>query len=140
MTAKHREDIWYEAGIPRQGAELHEAINEGFSYQVYNNLSSVSGLNKKELARITAIPPATLRRRAKAGKFSKDESDRLHRFVKVLNASVELYGGNRETAMRWMNRPVRGLGYRKPIDMIGTSAEADEVIALIRRIEWGVIT
>ncbi len=139
MAAKKKKDIWYETGVPRQGAELHEALDEGFPYKVYNKLSEVSGLSKKEIAAIVSISPATLSRRARAKKFNKSESDRLHRFVKVLDVTTEFYGGDREVAMRWMTRPVRGLDYRKPIDMLGTSAEADEVIGLLECIEWGVI-
>ncbi len=139
MKEKNHKDIWYVAGVPREGAKLYESLNRGFSYQVYNRLSTLSGLTKKEISRIASISPATLRRRAKTGKFSKDESDRLYRFLKVLDAATDFYGGDREIAIRWLTGPVRGLGYRKPVDMLGTSAETDSVIKLIERLEWGVI-
>ena len=55
-TGKHK-DIWYETGIPRQEAELHECLEAGFPYQVYNKLADISGLSKKEVAEAAAIAP-----------------------------------------------------------------------------------
>ncbi len=113
-------------------------MNEGFSYQIYNKLSAISGLDKKELARITLISPATLQRRAKAGRFNKNESDRLYRFVKVLEAATGLFAGDKEAAMDWLTHPVRGLGYKKPVDLLGTSVESDQILNLIGCLEHGI--
>lgn len=136
-TGKHK-DIWYETGIPRQEAELHKCLEAGFPYQVYNKLADISGFSKKEVAEAAAISPATLARRSKAKRFNKDESDRLYRFARVLDAATGLFEGDREAAINWMKRPVRGLGYRKPVDMLQTSAETDSVVGLIECLEHGV--
>ena len=69
--------FWKTVGIPARGARLHEALREGVSYVVYKQLVSVAGLEHQELARYLVIPPATLRRRAKAGKF-KVEVGKIH--------------------------------------------------------------
>ncbi|BBI65756.1 hypothetical protein HSBAA_PA_3590 (plasmid) [Vreelandella sulfidaeris] len=45
-----------------------------------------SGLESKELARYVVIKPATLQRRATAGRFKQDEGDRLYRFAEVYRA------------------------------------------------------
>ncbi len=91
-----------------RGARLHEALREGVSYVVYKQLVSVAGLEHQELARYLVIPPATLRRRAKAGKFKVEESDRLYRFAEVLKAAIDLFEGDRERAVHWLSNPVRG--------------------------------
>lgn len=39
-----------------------------------------------------------------------------------------------------MTRPVRGLGDRRPMDMLSTSAESQAVIDLIVRLEHGVFS
>lgn len=138
MAEKHK-DIWYEAGIPRKEAELHKCLETGFPYQVYNKLADISGFSKKDIAKAAVISPATLARRSKAGRFSRDESDRLYRFARVLEAATGFFGGDREAAMDWLTNPVLGLGDRRPVDMLKTSAEADSVVVLIERLKHGII-
>ena len=138
--ARRQKDFWAVVGMPARGKELHDELHGGFSYKVYNNLAALSGLSKKELAEAAVISPATLQRRARAGKFNRDESDRLYRLAKILKAATDLYEGDMETAKTWLRKPVRGLGNRKPIDMLATSAETEEVMDLIGRLEHGVFT
>jgi putative toxin-antitoxin system antitoxin component (TIGR02293 family) len=124
--------------MPARGAKLHQALREGVPYQVYINLAAVARLEQKNLAKYVAIPPATLQRRAKAGRFKTDESDRLYRFAEVLKAATDLFEGDQERACVWMSSPVRGLGGRRPVEMVATSAEAEAVLDLIGRLEHGV--
>ncbi|MGP9652833.1 type II RES/Xre toxin-antitoxin system antitoxin [Halomonas sp. AOP35-4E-18] len=130
--------FWQIVGIPARGAQLYDALKEGMSFTVYKKLVAASGLEHKELARYVAIPPATLQRRAKAGKFNVDESDRLYRFAEVFNATTELFEGDNDRARQWLLNPVRGLGDRRPVDMLATSAETEAVLDLIGRLEHGV--
>lgn len=130
--------FWQTVGIPARGAQLYNVLKEGMSFTVYKKLVAASGLEHKELARYVAIPPATLQRRAKAGQFNVDESDRLYRFAEVLNAASELFEGDNERARQWLLNPVRGLGGRRPLEMIATSAETEAVLDLIGRLEHGV--
>ena len=133
-----RNDFWVAAGVPANAGELHRALHKGFSYSVYDKLAALSGLDKKEVARAAVIKPATLRRRARAGKFNQNESDRLYRFAKVLKAATDLFEGDKEAARTWLTEPVYGLDGRKPVDMLATSAETEFVLNLIGRIEHGV--
>lgn len=132
-----KERFWRRVGLPAPGDELHSALHKGFPFGVYIKIARLSGLNDKELAKV--ITPATLRRREKTGRFTMDESDRLYRFARVLKAATELYGGDEEAAQRWLGEPARGLGGRKPVDMLATSAESESVLDLIGRLEHGVV-
>lgn len=131
-------DFWQAVGIPARGAELHEALQGGVDYTVYTQLALIAGLEHQELASFVRIPRATLRRRAKAGRFKIDESDRLYRFAVVLKAATDLFEGDYERARHWLINPVRGLGDRRPVDMIETSAGLNAVLDLIGRLEHGV--
>jgi putative toxin-antitoxin system antitoxin component (TIGR02293 family) len=42
-------------------------------------------------------------------------------------------------ATKWMCSPVRGLGSRRPIDMLCTRVETNAVLDLIGRLERGVL-
>jgi len=81
----------------------------------------------------------TLERRAKKGRFTTQESDRLYRLAQVFEAVQSLFEGDTEAARRWLYEPAKALGGRRPIDMIKTSAEARMVLDLIGQIEHGVV-
>jgi len=135
---KGKRGFWGKLGIPPRGATLHAALRKGVPYQVYVELAAMAGLEQKVLAQYVAIAPATLQRRARSGRFKTDESDRLYRFVEVLKAATDMFEGDEEAAREWMRKPVRGLGGRRPVEMVATSAEAEAVLDLIGRMEHGV--
>lgn len=131
-------NIWQQLGIAERGPKLYQALHNGFSYRVFDTLASLSGLDKKQLASVCQLAPATLSRRAKSGKFSQDESDRLYRFATVLVAATALFNDNIPAASRWLIEPVYGLGDKAPLDMLATSAETQAILDLIGRLEHGV--
>ncbi|GHA88345.1 type II RES/Xre toxin-antitoxin system antitoxin [Modicisalibacter luteus] len=133
-----KEDFWKTLGLPSRGPKLHEALNEGVSYKVYTKLAETSGLESKELARYVVISPATLKRRADAGHFKPAEGDRLYRFAEVYKSAVDLFEGDRARARRWLLTPVRGLGGRRPVEMVATTAGSEAILDLIGRLEHGV--
>ncbi len=129
---------WRKIGLPPRGAKLHDAINEGLPYSIYKKLAKLTGIDQKALAVIVSIPPATLQRRAKTGRFNREESDRLFRLTELFKSATDLFEGNHEGARQWLLEPVRGLGGRRPVDMLRTSVEARAVMELIGRLEHGV--
>lgn len=131
---------WRKVGIPSRGTGLYEALNKGLPYDVYSNLVSVTGLERKQVSSAARIPTASLARRAISGRFSKDESDRLFRFAEVFKAALELFEQDAEAAREWLNSPVKGLGNKKPINMLKTGAETAAVLTLINRAEHGVFS
>ncbi|WP_304526792.1 antitoxin Xre/MbcA/ParS toxin-binding domain-containing protein [Halomonas sp. I5-271120] len=137
-ASARKDDFWKSLGLPPRGAKLHEALSEGVSYKVYTKLTEASGLESKELARYVVIPPATLKRRADTGYFKPAEGDRLYRFAEVYKSAVDLFEGDKGKAKEWLLSPVRGLGGRRPVEMVATTAGAEAVLDLIGRLEHGV--
>ncbi|GGI75735.1 antitoxin [Shewanella hanedai] len=137
-SAKKVMSFWQLVGVPARGASLYAALHNGLPFEVYAKLAKISGLEKSELANATVIASATLQRRAKAGRFNKDESDRLYRFAEVYKSALDLFEGNNSDASKWLKNPVRGLGDKRPIEMLSTSAETEAVLNLIGRLEHGV--
>lgn len=131
-------NLWQQLGIAERGPKLYQALHAGFSYSIFDKLSLVSMLDKKQLAQVCQLAPATLARRAKLGKFTQDESDRLHRFATVLVAANALFDQDMVATKRWLTEPVYGLGDKAPLDMLATSAETQAVLDLIGRLEHGV--
>ncbi|WP_256590825.1 MULTISPECIES: antitoxin Xre/MbcA/ParS toxin-binding domain-containing protein [unclassified Pseudomonas] len=78
-------------------------------------------------------------RRAKAGRFNTLESDRLVALVAVFEKTLPLFENNVAAATEWMSKPVRGLGSKRPLDMMRTRVETKAVFDLIGQLEKGVL-
>lgn len=137
-TNRPRHDLWRTLGIPSRGPRLYQALQAGLPDKVYTELANATGLDKQELARVVDIAPATLQRRLKAGRFNREESDRLYRLALVFITACDLFEGDLEATRQWLRRPASGLGGAQPSDMIATSAETAAVLDLIGRLEHGV--
>ncbi len=136
---KFTADFWKTIGIPQRGQALYDRLYEGLPYDVYKRLARIAGLHQKELARFVLIALSTLRHRVEADRFTPEESDRLYRFARVFKAALDLFEGDLEAAREWLTTPVRGLGGKRPADMLGTSAETEAVLELVGRLEHGVV-
>jgi putative toxin-antitoxin system antitoxin component (TIGR02293 family) len=67
------------------------------------------------------------------------ESDRLVALVAVFDGALCLFENDKATATEWMSSPVRGLGSKRPLDMLGTSVETQAVVDLIGQLERGIL-
>lgn len=139
LAAGRPRNLWQVLNIPARGAALHEALDQGFPADLLAELSNLSGLSRERLSSALDFAPATVQRRLKAGRFNREESDRLFRLIKLMSEAGRLFEGDLEEARAWMSREVKGLGHRRPVEMMATSAEADEVFDLIGRLEHGVL-
>ena len=134
----YQTDVWGDIGLPARGVRLHQLLDTGIPLQVVKGLANTSGFDLASLARYTCIAPATYQRRVAAGRFKKDESDRIYRFAEVFNAANNLFEGDTDAARHWLRSEIAGLGNTKPVDMISTSAGTEAVLDLIGRLEHGV--
>ena len=120
--------------------DLIQRVERGFSYSAFENLLGLLHLTSTQLANLLQIPRRTLTRRKRAGRFAPDESERMLRLSRVLDAAVELFEGDRESAVRWLQSPNRALNGETPLDMSRTEIGAREVENLIGRLEYGVFS
>ncbi|TNH43045.1 antitoxin Xre/MbcA/ParS toxin-binding domain-containing protein [Photorhabdus luminescens] len=70
--------------------------------------------------------------------LSVKESERIARLIRVFDAAVQLFGGNKNEAWTWLKSPVRSLGAVTPMSLIATESGSLEVLGLIGRLEHGV--
>ncbi len=123
-----------------EGSDLVERVEAGFSYAAFESLRRNLGLPIEELAEIAQIPLRTLARRRVAGRFSKEESDRLLRTSRVFAKALALFERDLARARGWLETPARALGGRAPRDLATTDVGAREVEDLIGRLEHGVFS
>lgn len=132
------EGIWASLGLPSRGSQLHDLIRQGLPFDFLDQLASFLRMERKVLCQSMCISPTTLARRAKAGRLTCAESDRLYSLTLVLHAASERFEGDAEAVKRWITSPVRGLGSKTPLEMLGTRVETQAVIDLLGRLENGV--
>jgi putative toxin-antitoxin system antitoxin component (TIGR02293 family) len=92
----------------------------------------------ERLASLIGIPPATFYRRRRAGRFSKQESDRLMRFARLWWLACDVFEAE-DGARAWLKAPQFGLGGTIPLEYAATEAGARQVEDLLRRIDYGVL-
>lgn len=118
--------------------DLIHRVEQGFSYQAFERMRTLLGLSAAELTALLLVPKRTLTRRRQTGKFAPDESERLLRLSRVLDAAFELFEGKHPAAVEWLRSPNRALAGEVPIEMARTEIGALEVENLIGRLEYGV--
>ena len=127
----------------RDGSEraLRVVIDTGLLVNAFASLADYANITRNDLARAADIPLRTVQRReaSHAGKFQRDESDRLARVAR-LYAMAEDVLGSRDTAKAWMKSPNRALDGARPLDELDTEIGAREVEDLLGRIRFGVFS
>lgn len=131
--------IWAELGIPNQGLVLHERILEGLPFSFLDQLAKLVQIEMRLLSDGVGISRSMLGRRIKTGRFTPSESDRLISFITVYEEAVALFESDSVAAVKWMVTPLRALGSRRPLDMLGTRAQSNAVFDLIGRLEMGAL-
>ena len=121
-------------------ASLQAEVKEGFSFKTLVNLTRIMEMTLQAAAETLFISPRSLQRRKIEGRLHADESDRLLRLSRIFGLALELFEGDRDAAITWMNKPIPVLGRASPLAMSKTEPGALEVERLIGRLEHGVFS
>jgi putative toxin-antitoxin system antitoxin component (TIGR02293 family) len=116
---------------------LRARVRTGLPYSALQALADRLGVPVGALADALGVPVRTLARRRAAGRFTATESDRLVRLGRIA-ALAEQVLGDRDRAVRWLQRTNRALGQRVPLRQLDTDLGTREVEAVLLRIEHGV--
>jgi putative toxin-antitoxin system antitoxin component (TIGR02293 family) len=116
------------------------AIAKGLPWKAFERFVANIDLPADLIADVIGVPRRTLARRKVEGRFKPDESDRLLRLARVFAKSLHLFDGDREAAKLWLTDVNIALGGVAPLDYARNSIGADEVEALVDRIEYGIFS
>jgi putative toxin-antitoxin system antitoxin component (TIGR02293 family) len=122
----------------REISEIIASIKEGLPATALDRLSREIGVPENKLATTVNIAQRTLTRRKKEGRFNTAESERVLRIARLYERAIEVLGDVKAT-QAWFTSPVKGLGYKTPLDFADTEPGAKEVEDLLGRIEDGVV-
>jgi len=119
--------------------DLQSAIRDGFPPEVIGKVLDSAGLTLKELAASLDLSPRSLQRRRQHGRLARYESDRLYRLARIV-ALAKGQIGDEGTAARWLKRPNRALGGKRPLDLVDTEPGARSVEDVLGRIAYGGVS
>lgn len=132
------ERLWQVAGLnSADGVMLMGQIDRGLEGAVANRIISWALMTQADLRHVTGIPATTFNRGMK-DRFTAEQSERLVRFIRVMDRAVALFEGDKHKAQQWLNEPARALDNKKPADLVSSETGAYEVLKLITRLEHGV--
>lgn len=100
--------------------ELVRQVAAGFPTSVLTEIPAVTFYSKKDLENVV-ISRRTADRRAKAGRLSPDESDRIVRLLRVTEMAERTFGEG-QAAETWMRAPKPFLDGQSPLDALRTEA------------------
>lgn len=120
-------------------AELAEMVEAGVSFSALSRGATALGMSENRFADILGIPSSTLARRRKAGLLSLEESERLFRFVQLLERATDVLE-DVDYARAWLETPNDAFGGRTPLVMARTEPGAQAVHNLLTRVEHGVFS
>lgn len=125
---------------PSTDNDFIDLVREGLPYQSVVAASQFLDL-KEELAlaclRISTRTAA--RRKAKDERLREVESERLLRLARLAATAIDVLG-DRGKAVRWLQRPNRGLGGRVPLQLLDTDIGFQSAIDELQRVEFGVFS
>ncbi|AZE47283.1 putative phosphatase/kinase [Pseudomonas chlororaphis] len=133
------QSIWMTLGLPSRGAMLHDVVREGLPFKFLERIASALQMQRGDISKAICVSPTTMARRAKAGRFNTIESDRFVALIAVFENALTLFEDDVAAATEWMATPVRGLGSKRPLDMMRTRVETEAVIDLIGRLDRTVL-
>src|SRR5271165_3126440 len=106
------------AEVPTPRIDL-DSVEAGLPLTVIADFVANSGLQFKEIYEIV-IPARTLKhRRDRKESLNLDESDKFARLVRVYDQTVKVFG-DKEKALRWLNRGKHRFDERTPLQMLRT--------------------
>lgn len=120
--------------------DLSTLVHEGLPSASVEELEQAFRVTRKEIALALRIPMTTLSRRLVEGRLNTDESDRVVRFARLKDLTVEMMQGDEEEAIAWLKTPAPILGNESPFTHATTEVGAREVEMLIGRIRHGVFS
>lgn len=115
-------------------------VREGLPYQSIVAVTRHLDLSEDAMLSCLRISKRTAaRRKASRERLRAVESERLLRLARAAATATDVLG-TREKAVRWLQRPNRGLGGEAPITMLDTDVGFQNVVDELQRIEYGVFS
>lgn len=126
-------------GIPQGPLGAHLWIVAGVEPSIIPRLAKLIGDSARAVCDLVGISQSTITRKiATCSPLSTEQGARVYGVVLALDAALSLHEGDIVKCISWLNRPARGLGGEKPVNVLSTAMGVQAVIDLAGQIEHGV--
>lgn len=124
--------------LPSNSLRRAQAVEHGLPIKMLRALLKDGEITLADLSRVIA-PRRTLERRIKENdRLTVDESDRLARFMTILELCEHIFG-DRHEAMDWLRSPMLAFQERAGLDLLRTAAGGEAVNNLLQRGRHGML-
>jgi putative toxin-antitoxin system antitoxin component (TIGR02293 family) len=121
----------------KRSMDIDNRIRKGFPHRSYELFRKRSQFSMKEMQEILWVSPATLSKYSNSGFLPGDISDRLYRTAVVFFFMNMMISNNTEKAQELMHREFPRLGNRRPIDLLRTDPDVDEIMGVTFQVLTG---
>jgi len=127
----------YKTAIKDNYSILYNA-NKGVKAMVFEDIAELSGIDRNTLAeKIFDVSYKTVKRYLRDSKnFSPRNSELSLKLLHMFRKGIRVFG-NKESFIRWINKPAYGIGEIVPFEIINTSTGIDLIEDELSRIEFG---
>jgi len=135
-------DLLSTLGLPAAAIAAHDSINVGLSATILRSIADKTQLDEITLLRMAGIDRNTYSRRLNSAeqRFSPEQSARVYTLARAISAASELFNNNNVRLAQWLSKPAKGLGGKRPAELLSTPAGAEAVLTLVGRLEHGVLS
>lgn len=113
-------------------------VERGTPFETFPRLASYLGVSEERLRGVLGFAAATLHRRKVAGRFTREESNRLY-WLTSLVATAELVLEDPEEVKDFMTSGNLALGGAVPLDYARTAPGLEAVRRLLLQLDHGVV-
>lgn len=117
------------------GARSDELIRNGVPLDALERLRKEHGIDAYDVGIINRRTHD--HRRSKGKPLTPDEGDRLYRTSRIVILAEEIFG-NREKAIRWLEKPRRALGGISALTAVTTTPGYEAVEELLQQLHYGL--
>ena len=115
-------------------ADVIKMAREGLSTDVARDIKNRYELSESEFLSILGMALRTFQRR---DLLNAVESDRLLRFIRLMNIAEEVFDGA-DASRIWLHAENRALGGIVPVSLLDTDAGTRQVETVLGRLKYGV--
>ena len=125
-------------GSPRSQHDFIAIIRKGLPPKAITAITHSAGLSEETIYQSLRIAKRTVaRRKAGSDLLKSNESELLYRLARVMVAAADVLG-DMVKSKQWLLESNSALGGEKPIDLLDTGIGFENVMDVLRRIEYGV--
>jgi putative toxin-antitoxin system antitoxin component (TIGR02293 family) len=125
-------------GSPQSEHDLIAVIRKGLPSSAIAAITKSSDMSEDAIYQSLRIAKRTVaRRKASSARLKATESELLYRFARVMVTAAEVLG-DMEKSKAWLLADNTALNGERPIDLLDTGIGFENVMDVLRRVEFGV--